>query len=236
MASIFNSLPLAQTVVGTLTEQRNIVLYKQEDNFGNTVLDVLTKGGDIEEVVKANVSELVGYLVQKNELEELFTGIDVPYLSRLNGYNAFGVSYVDGKVSIASDIAEHPIEDGTMITDAAILKPVTAEIRVAMPTALYTRIYQQISDYYTKKKKIMIKCKFGMIRDMVIAEMPFELKPDEVDRPIITLKLRQIIEVAPENILMEFAKNMVANASDSDTQDNGLTVADAVLNSLRERK
>lgn len=233
MASIFkNPLALMQNVVGSTLEQRSVVLYKQDDDYKLPVGEALRSGVDFMGLVSANVEEVVGYLVQKNELEELFTGIELPYLSDINGFNAYGVSYLDGKVSISSDIAEHPIEDGSVITDAAIIKPITAEVRIVMPTALYTRVYQQIYDYYVKKQKIMLKTKFGMIKNMVIAEMPFELKMEEIDRPVITLSLREIIEVSPENVLREFSADMVANPDDSDTSDNGRRVANAVENVL----
>lgn len=233
MASIFkNPLALMQNVVGSTLEQRSVVLYKQDDDYKLPVGEVLRSGADFMGLVSANVDEVVGYLVQKNELKELFTGIELPYLSDINGFNAYGVSYLDGKVSISSDIAEHPIEDGSVITDAAIIKPITAEVRIVMPTALYTRVYQQIYDYYVKKQKIMLKTKFGMIKNMVIAEMPFELKMEEIDRPVITLSLREIIEVSPENVLREFSADMVANPDDSDTSDNGRRVANAVENVL----
>lgn len=233
MASIFkNPLALMQNVVGSTLEQRSVVLYKQDDDYKLPVGEALRSGADFMGLVSANVEEVVGYLVQKNGLEELFMGIDLPYLSDINGFNAYGVSYLDGKVSISSDIAEHPIEDGSVITDAAIIKPITAEVRIVMPTALYTRVYQQIYDYYVKKQKIMLKTKFGMIKNMVIAEMPFELKMEEIDRPVITLSLREIIEVSPENVLREFSADMVANPDDSDTSDNGRRVANAVENVL----
>lgn len=233
MASIFkNPLVLMQNVVGSTLEQRSVVLYKQDDDYELPVGEALRSGANFMGLVSANVEEVVGYLVQKNGLEELFTGIEIPYLSDINGFNAYGVSYLDGKVSISSDIAEHPIEDGSVITDAAIIKPITAEVRIVMPTALYTRVYQQIYDYYVKKQKIMLKTKFGMIKNMVIAEMPFELKMEEIDRPVITLSLREIIEVSPENVLREFSADMVANPDDSDTSDNGRRVANAVENVL----
>ena len=234
MASIFkNPLALTQNAVGSFLDQRSVILYEQSDYYGlqvSTALGNKKAFGDdyLNVLATANANELVGYLVQKNELKELFTGIELPYLSDINGFNAYGVSYLDGKVSISSDIAEHPIEDGSVITDAAIIKPITAEVRIVMPTALYTRVYQQIYDYYVKKKKIMLKTKFGMIKNMVIAEMPFELKMEEIDRPVITLSLREIIEVSPENVLREFSADMVANPDDSDTSDNGRRIGDYV--------
>lgn len=230
MSSIFgNPLVLTQTAIGSLLEQRSVVLYRQDDNYD---LPLSTQQATVGGYIDANIAETVGYLVQQNQLVELFTGIEIPYLSQLNGYNAYGISYLNGKVSIASDIAEHPIEDGTMITDAAILKPITAEIQIVMPTALYTRVYQQIYDYYTKKQKIMLRTKFGMIKNMVIQQMPFELKPEEIDRPVITLSLKQIIEVSPENVMREFSDEMVARASDADTKDDGRRVTNAVAKVL----
>lgn len=246
--SIFgNPLVLMQTTVGSLLEQRAVVLYQQTDDYPPTVQDIeankdAMRDGDSgklsteywEEITRANANEIVGYLVQKNKLKELFTGIEVPYLDRLNGFNVLGVSYLDGKVEISSDIAEHPLEDGTKITDTSIRNPITAEVRIVMPRMLYTRVYQQIYEYYTRKQKIMLKTKFGMIKNLVIAAMPYELKPEEIDRPVITLSLREIIEVGTEFVMSEFSGRMTAEAADVDTENTGRTMADAVQNRLVE--
>lgn len=231
MANIFkNPLVLAETVVGSLLDQRSVILYEQSDYYGlqvNTVLGNKMVFGDdyLKVLAAANANELVGYLVRKNELKELFTGIEVPYLSEINGFNAYGISYMKAEVGISSDIAEHPIEDGTVIADTSIRNPITAKVEIVMPTALYTRIYKQIYDYYIKKKKIMMKTKFGIIKNLVISEMPFSMQHSNIDRTPITLSLREIMEIVPEIEQRDFAMNLVSDVSDADTIDNGRLIA-----------
>lgn len=231
MANLFKSpLVLLENVVGTLLDQRSVILYKQEEYYGLQVATALGNksvlGDDyLNVLIKANANELLGYLVQKNLLEELFVGIEVPYLSGLNGFNMYGISYMDADIGISSDIAEHPIEDGSVITDTSIRNPITAKVQISMPTSLYTKIYQQIYDYYTKKQKIMLKTKFGMIKNLVISEMPYNINADNVDRVPIMLSLREIIEVSPETEQRDFSNGLVANPSDSNTVDSGRRIA-----------
>ena len=234
MANIFkNPLALSETVVGSMLDQRAVILYEQTDYYGLQVSTAVSGGADLATMAIANANELVGFLVRQNELKELFTGIEVPYLSEINGFNAYGISYMEADVGISSDIAEHPIEDGSVIADTAIRNPITAKIQITMPTALYTKIYQQIYDYYVQKKKIMLKTKFGMIKNLVIAEMPFTMTAANVDRVPITLSLREIVEIVPEIEQRDFATNLVREASDANTIDNGRKIAqefaDAIL-------
>lgn len=233
MDGIFGSaLVLTQNIVGSVIDDRPVVMYEQADDYEPNVNKITDYSLDnIGEIAKANARDIF-WFVEKNKLKELFIGIEVPYLSDINGYNAYGVSYVSGKVNITSDIAEHPVEDGTVITDASILNPISVKLSIAMPTALYTRIYQQMYDYYLNKKKIMLKTKFGVIKNLVISEMPYELEVNTIDRPVIELALRQIIEVKPsyttatagtENNISE---TTTMDSSDADTADIGRVVVE----------
>lgn len=231
MARLFeNPLVLAQNIVGSFLDNRAVVLYEQEDKYKSALdsfLDSDKKGLDaVVGGVVANLKDTVGILVGLNGLKELFIGIEIPVLSAINGFNAYGISYMSGSVDINSDIAEHPVEDGTVITDTAILNPITATVDISMPTALYTRIYRQIYDYYVNKKKIMMKTKFGMIKNLVISAMPFEMTNASIDRPVIQLSLRQIVEVKTMYVSSGGGDNSIQqettlNASDSDTADLG---------------
>lgn len=212
MANFFkNPLVLAETVVGSLIDQRALVLYEQPEKIDFTL--------DKNEVEKA-----IYELVDKNALKELFTGIEVKHLSKINGFNMYGISYMQGNIDISSDLCDHPTETGSVITDNAIINPITIKVQVAMPTALYTRIYAQMIKYFQEKKFILVQTKFAMYRNMVIQAMPYKLENATVDRPVIEITLRQVMEVAPQytNATQNIGKIQNAlDPSDNDTRDLG---------------
>ncbi len=196
MANVFkNPLVVAETVVGSLIDQRAVVLYEQKD-FVDTRSEIEKQ---LQERASGTIFEAtINDFVTKNNLEELFTGIEVKYLSDINGYNAWGVSYMSADVDISSDLCDHPIETGAKITDSAIRNPISAKVNIVMPTAFYEKIYTQIYDFYENKKKIILLTKFGVYKNMVIQSMPYKLEHGTVDRATIELQLREIMEVLPE--------------------------------------
>ena len=213
MANIFkNPLVLAETVVGTLVDQRALVLYEQPETIDFNV-------------VSNELENMIYELVDKNMLQELFTGIEIKYLSEINGFNMYGISYVEGSVDISSDLCDHPTETGSVITDNAIVNPISMKVQVAMPTALYTRIYAQMVKYFQEKKFIIVQTKFAMYRNMVIQAMPYKLDNSTVDRPIIELSLRQVMEVQPQytDATQDTASSITnsLDPEDNDTLDLG---------------
>ena len=131
----------------------------------------------------------------------------------------YGISYIQGDVDISSDLCDHPTETGSVITDNAIINPISMKVQVAMPTALYTRIYAQMVKYFQEKRFILVQTKFAMYRNMVIQAMPYKLDNATVDRPVIELSLRQVMEVSPQYT------NATQNTGDSiqnslDPEDN----------------
>lgn len=203
MANLFkNPLVVAETVVGSMTDLRNVVLYAQPENIDTLPYNFSVSHSDGTTTVYSNTRSIQG-LVKHSELVELFTGIYTPYLSQINGYNMFGVSYMSADINISSDLCDHPVENGEVVTDNAILNPLSAKIIISMPTALYTRIYKEIEDYYTAKKYILVQTKFGLHRNFVITAMPYRLDVGSVDRAQIELSLRQVMVVEPRYVAAE---------------------------------
>ena len=226
MANVFkNPLVLAETVVGSVIDQRAVVLYKQED------FDVIKKRieSELRPIEGSILYPTVQDYVQKQTLEELFTGVKVKYLSEINGFNMWGISYQDVNVDISSDLCDHPIETGQVITDASIINPVSAELNIVMPTAFYTTIFEEVMNYYKEKKKIVMLTKFGVYSDMVISAMPYKLEHGTVDRPVIALRLRQIMEVQPTYETVDITEKGIGE-SDARVMDDTDT---AILNQKR---
>ena len=220
MANFFkNPLVLAETVVGSLIDTRPLILFEQPEKIDFTA-------------VSETAESALWDLVNKNQLVELFTGIGIPYLSKINGFNMYGISYIKGEVDISSDLCDHPVETGSIITDNAITNPISMKIEVAMPTALYTRIYAQMIKYYQEKKYILVQTKFAMYRNMVIAAMPYKLDNSTIDRPIVELELRQVMEVSPQytNATLNNGDGIsnCSDCEDNDTIDRGRLTASVV--------
>ena len=226
MANFFkNPLVLAETVVGSMIDTRALVLYEQPTDIDfNSITDNAEK-------------ELLA-LVDKRKLKELFTGIEVPYVSKINGFNMFGISYVQGEVDISSDLCDHPTETGSVITDNAIINPVSMKVQVAMPTGWYTRIYAQMVKMFQNKTFILVQTKFAMYRNMVIEAMPYKLENGTIDRPVIELRLRQVMEVTPQYIdSVDTGIKNPLDGEDSNTQNVGrLTAATAADEFLKTAK
>lgn len=228
-----NPLVVAESAVGSILDRRAVVLYEQTDiEEAKSLLD--TTGNRILDPLINSVNNTYADFYNRMKLTELFKGIDATYTAQYTGISVFGISYESANVNIDSEMCEHPIETGAKITDASVLNPITAEVIIRMPTALYTQIYQEIVKYYKEKKKIILLTKFDTYRDMVLSAMPYKLNHDEVDRPAIQLKLQQIIEVESSFVQTEsgsvpaIKSSTARNYDDTSREDVGRVFTDTV--------
>lgn len=211
----FGSLSLAQTVIGSLIDQRAVVLYKQPNiDLGLNWLERNILGGGFT-------------------YEELFSGLlgglgVVSSVANLTGTNPYGITYMDAKVNIESDLCDHPVEDGTLLTDACIILPVSAEVNVAMPTFFAERIYNQMRDLFEKKEsKIILQTKYGIYKNLVIQNMSYELEKGTVDRTVFSLTLREIQDAPVYGDFGQIVAQAgnVAVGSDANTVNTGTQMA-----------
>lgn len=220
----FGSISLTQTIIGTLIDQRAVVLYKQPSDF---------IGFDKSWVQEYVLGEVWGYAFS---YEELFSGLlgglgALSSIPEVTGLNPYGITYIDAKVDIESDLCEHPVEDGTKIVDASIILPVKAEVNVAMPTFFAERIYNQMIDMFEKKKeKIILQTKYGVYKNLVIQNISYALEKDTIDRTVFTLELREVQEVPVYGDFGQIIadKDRIAFASDANTINIGTQMAEGV--------
>lgn len=213
----FGSISLAQTVIGTLLDQRAVVLYKQPKD------DIQAKG--IENQLFGNAFKY----------EELFAGLaknigsdTLTRVANVTGANPYGITYIDAKVNMESNLCDHPVESGAILTDASILLPISAEVTVAMPTFFAQSIYNQMEDMYKEKKdRIILQTKYGLYKNLVLQNIEYELEHDTIDRTKFVLSLREIQESSVfdyfDKIVAESDK--IANASDANTINTGSQMA-----------
>lgn len=220
----FGSISLTQTAIGTLIDQRAVVLYKQP----KTEVSALSKYNIVNDLVE----ELYGKALQ---YEELFAGLIgelgadwLNKLTNITGTNPYGVSYVSARVNIESDLCDHPIETGKVLTDASIIQPVSAQVEVAMPTFFAERIYTSMDNLQKKKEdKIILQTKYGVYKNLVLQSFSYALENKTVDRTVFTLILREIMEVKSYGTFNSVASQYgnVKEASDTNTLSSGTQVA-----------
>lgn len=225
----FGSISLAQTVIGTLIDQRAVVLYKQPNYEGLY--------GKIPSAKKTFTEKLINELYGNQfAYEELFAGLAgklgsdiLTKAANITGANPYGISYISANVDIESDLCDHPVESGMIMTDASIIRPVSARVEVAMPTFFAEKIYQSMYELQQKKSdKIILQTKYGVYKNLVLQSFSYSLDNNKVDRTIFTLQLREVMEVQPygEFEFLASESQNIANASDANTISNGTQVAE----------
>ena len=220
----FGSVSLVQTAIGTLIDQRAVVLYRQPSVDAPS----LTNNNTINQITK----DLWGAALQ---YEELFAGLasglgTISTIANITGTNPYGITYMTARVNVESDLCDHPIETGKVITDASIIQPVSATVEVAMPTYFAEKIYDSMSTMLEKKDTmIMLQTKYRVYKNLVLQNFTYTLDARNVDRTIFTLTLREIMEVEPYGEFQFLASNsqQMLDGSDSNTVSSGTQVAGA---------
>lgn len=219
----FGAVGLTQTAIGMLIDQRAIVLYEQPDieEKENTDASWLERQ-------KQDNKEASGLWGLQFKYNELFTGLldgqGVEKIANVAGINPYGISYVEAKVNKESELCDHPVETGAILTDSSIILPTTAEIVIAMPTLYFEDIYNQIEEFRILKKKIILQTKYGVYRNLVIKDVSFDLEHDTIDRAKFTLVLREIQEFISSTEEKSVSNN-AKEASDVSTENTGTQVA-----------
>ena len=211
----FGSISLAQTVVGTLIDQRAVVLYQQPEITNKlSWLERNVFGGGF------SYNELFSGLLGNSGL--------ISSVANLTGINPYGITYISASVDIESDLCDHPVESGMIITDSSIIRPISARVEVAMPTFFAEKIYNSMYELQQKKaSKIILQTKYGVYKNLVLQSFSYTLDNNKVDRTIFTLQLREVMEVQPygEFEFLASESQNLANASDANTVSNGTQVA-----------
>lgn len=245
-----NPLVMAETVAGSLLDQRSVVLYEQDSlETARKKIEAekskLSAGFAGRVINRLALQPTVEDLVKKRKLKELFAGLEMheletPLIS-LTNFNMWGITYSDAEVNITSNIAEHPIETGQVIMDSAIRNPIKAKVNVYVPTMYYTTIYNEILSYFDTKKKIILLTKFGLYENMVLAAMPYRLQASTIDRPVITLELQEVREVEAEiqyieaNTVEPIEESKSGVYDDTSTVNNGYQWASIIDKINREK-
>lgn len=94
-------------------------------------------------------------------------------------------------------VMEHPVENGTIITDHRIILPVEIELSMLIRNADYPDVYQAIRQFYLNATLLVVQTKVGIYDNQMIASMPHEEDPEHFDTITLALKFKQVQFVTP---------------------------------------
>ena len=194
-------LSLGLNVAGLLANMlspftRTLTLYDQEKYLQNAKNAANAKGL-IEKVVTSIVDNT-------NNGAKIFQG--VPFYR--SAVLRFGIDE-------RSRMCDHPIEDGSTITDHKVKEPITFSCALAMPEFLGGMVVDELNDYYRDSKKIIVHCETGIYKNMILCEKPTNITPQNAARPIFDLKFREVVIVKP---VLIWDDDSVDDPADSDTK------------------
>lgn len=113
-------------------------------------------------------------------------------------------------------VMEHPVENGTIITDHRIILPVEIELSLILKPEYYPDTYKAIRQYYLDSTLLIVQTKTGSYENQIIQSMPHEEDPSLYDTISIALTTKQVqFTVAKYGVIPKQPKN-------STTQNRGM--------------
>jgi hypothetical protein len=116
-------------------------------------------------------------------------------------------------------LCEHPVEDGTVITDHQVIQPPEIQLSLILGAADYRSVYQQIKQLYTDGTLLTVQGRTDTFTDLVITDMPHDEEPDLFDVVAVAVKLRNVQFVTAQFGTLPASK--VANPADASTVQKG---------------
>lgn len=136
----------------------------------------------------------------------------------------FSQVFVDAraiKLTIQQDskVMEHPVEDGSTVTDFRVINPVAAELSVICAKVDYASTYQQIRDLFKRGQLLIVQTRVDSFSSMIIEKIPHEETAEIYDGIAMSIGLKQAKFVTPQYSALPPRK--VARPKDSDTAKRG---------------
>jgi len=123
-------------------------------------------------------------------------------------------------VNIQSKLMDHPVEDGSLISDFRIVLPVEIELSVICTGIAYRDVYKRICDWFLAGWTLNVSTKVQTYKNMMIQAMPRDETPDMFDVCVIALKLREVVIITTQ--YQTLTAGDVASANDQSTISSGV--------------
>jgi Dit-like tail protein len=105
---------------------------------------------------------------------------------------------IKASVREAAKVMEHPVEDGSTITDHRVIEPTEIELTVLLTNEEFRDTYNKIRTYFRQTETLIVQTYTGSYPDMIIEAMPHDESGGDVGMIPIALKLREVLLVTAQ--------------------------------------
>lgn len=132
---------------------------------------------------------------------------------------------VKATVKEESKVMEHPVEDGSTITDHRVLLPVEIELALVLSSEEYRDVYQEIRELWANADLLTVQTRTGNYGNMIIYAMPHDETTDMTSGVAIGLKLKEVRLV--EANIGKLPAEAVQSSKNTSKTDRGQQAAQA---------
>lgn len=111
-----------------------------------------------------------------------------------------GLVLMDARIADDMQMMEHPVENGSKITDYEVRNPVEISIQASLSLSdqnAATNTYSELKQLYTDGVAVMVKCSLDVYRNMLLSGIPYDELPTNYDRLVFSLTFKEVILVEP---------------------------------------
>ncbi len=131
----------------------------------------------------------------------------------------FGAKYMSVDVNPTKKVMEHPIEDGSNITDFAIKNPDEIKLDIVLSPFLYQQTYQDIKALYDNNTLITVVTKVDQYSNMIVSAIPYKQDGSIINTIAISIMLKKVNIVSAQ--YGQLPPRAVKKPSDATTVDGG---------------
>jgi len=124
-----------------------------------------------------------------------------------------------------SRVMDHPLENGSMITDHRIILPIEIELTLILSSLDYQDVYKTIKQFYTNGTLLIVQTKSDIYENQLISAMPHEEDPEQYNVLPVILTLRQVQFAQPEYGVVPKAPKNSSNVDRGVVQSSPATPA-----------
>lgn len=127
---------------------------------------------------------------------------------------------IKASVKEESKLMEHPVEDGSTITDHKVIQPVSIDLSIITQGGAARTVYNELFKLYKKTDLLSVSTKTGVYDNMVIEAMPHDETPDMMDEVAIAVRLKEV-KLAKTQTTAALPASKVSSAKDQTAVDKG---------------
>lgn len=91
-----------------------------------------------------------------------------------------------------SKVMQHPVENGTIITDHRVVLPVEIELSMMLSAETYADTYKEIKKYFTDGTLLIVQTQSDTYKNQLIQSIPHEENPANYNALVLALKLIRV--------------------------------------------